>query len=123
PDGRTNHRARASLLPRGNTPKLDSARRFTDLFGLKGAQVEQQVARRLVPVGGILLKTAEDEGPQPGRYLFRLGILLRMVGEDGRESVDIRRSSERPSSRQHIVEDRAQREDVAVVIATAAPHH
>src|SRR5260370_42407546 len=81
--GRTQHRACASLLPRGNAPKLDSARRFTDLFGLKGAQVEQQVARRLVPVGGGLLKTAEDEGPQPRRDLFRLGIILPPGGQDG----------------------------------------
>jgi hypothetical protein len=104
------------VLPGRLGTELNTLRGLPQPFRLVGAEVEHQVARRLIPVRRVLLEAAEDERPDRLRDLFGVGRLPRIVLEDSGHRLDDAGSIECPPPGEHLVEARPEREDVGAEV-------
>ena len=80
----------------------------------EGLQVEREVVRRVEALLGVLLEAVADDPLEARRdVLVRDGEVRRVLLQDRRHRVGGRVAVERALAREHLVEDRAEGEDVA----------
>src|SRR5215472_12018769 len=76
-------------------------------------EIEGEVVRRVESLLRGLLETVPHDPVQPGTQVpDRQGEVRRLLPQDRGQGVGRGRAVERPPSREHLVEDRAEREDV-----------
>ena len=86
-------------------------------------EVERDVPRRLEPAIPVLLQAVLDDPVESRRNVpTRLRQLRRLVPEDRRHRLGARVPLERLPAREHLVEDRPEREDVRAVVDRQSPH-
>ena len=73
-------------------------------------KIDDQIAHRLIAVGGILLERLLDDAAQLQRHI--VAKRRRRVVEDGVDDVQVRLTRERPPAGQHLVQDDAEGEHV-----------
>src|SRR6266516_1460299 len=83
PPGRPEEDASLAMLPGRFGAELHALGGLVRLLGLKGPEVEEEVARRLIAVGGILLERAEDERADLRGDFLRLRKSRRIVFQNG----------------------------------------
>src|SRR4030095_7741156 len=86
-------------------------------IGVKGIKCEAQVGRRLKPLCRTLLEAVFDEARKGGGNVpFRDRQLGRIFIDGGTDDVGGRGTRERALTREHLVQDRAKREDIRAVL-------
>ncbi len=82
-------------------------------LAVRSVEVGLERARICIPGLGILGETASHNRLDLGRHVRAdAAQRRRLVAQDGRDEPKVRVGGERPASRQHLVEHRAEREDV-----------
>ena len=118
-DERGRDQTRAEAPPRGRIghPLVP------DLAVAEAREVEGQVARRLEALLGPLLEAVPDDPRERRRQpRDRRGEIGGLLAQDRRHRLRARLAREGPASRQHLVEHRAEREDVGARVGGLAAH-
>src|ERR1019366_10385851 len=83
----------------------------------KRIEVEREVMGRVEALLGVLLETVGDEALEPRRHVLVRDRKIRWILlQDRRDRLGRRLAVERPLPREHLVQDRPEREDVAARI-------
>ena len=86
-------------------------------------EVEGEIARRLEPLLRVLLEAVPHDPVDPRMdVLVRRREIRRLLRQDRRDRVRRRLAAERALARQHLVEDRAEGEEVAAAVRRLPPH-
>ena len=113
------HGDRRGLL--GN--RRGAARGGRHFVALAETERERQIARRLKALVGALLETVADDLDELGRQgAAALAKMRRLLVEDRHHRLDRRGALEGAATRQHLVEDGAEGEDVGAVVGRLAAH-
>jgi len=86
-------------------------------------EVEREVARRVETLLRVLLEAVTHDPLEPRLDApVRRGEVRRVLAQDRRDRLGGGRPVERPAAREHLVEDRAEREDVRSLVGRVALH-
>ena len=122
--------SKAGIAISNGVRKLCGTRRVRSRHWFRGAterrqvlQIEGQIARRLEALPRFLFQAVPDNAIESGRHIqSTLAQLGRIFLQDGVHGLDAGVALERAFSRDHFVENRAQAENVGVVVNGLPPH-